>query len=437
MLRRLSIILGYALATLVVVGGTIILIAYGSGYSYDFKSGRLIGDKTPYRQTFEGGSYNFELSRDGYRTWTKQLDAVAARVTLAQYVILMPQRFPVESVATYPSITQTLPSRDRRRVGMVVPSGDNAGVWLLDTQNRNQTRLFPLAPAAAGQPTPTIELMSWSDDASRLLVKRSVGDQFNYLVVSANPNDPAVNVSEIVPGNLPALTFNPANTRELYWVGPEGLRRLDWNARTASGPLATDVAAYTYAGDRVLYVDKGQPVISLWSLGRDGNRRQIATNLTASSAYQIAFSTYVGTSQAVVVAVDSHQVSWYHDIDSDHPTLQTIDSPATQAVFNGDGRFVLLSDDSHVATYDLELNRLNTFPEINRSVNGISWFDNYHLQFNRKGQIVLSEFDGNYAVVVTRGDGLPPFNSTDDKYIYATATTSSGATQIKALKIRQ
>jgi hypothetical protein len=459
MLRRLSIILGYILATIIVVGGTIILIAYGNGYSYDFKSGRLvqrglvlldsqpdgasirlngrdINEKTPYRKAYEGGSYTFELVREGYRTWTKQLHVIPSRVSLAQYVILLPQRFQVESVATYPSITQSLPSRDRRRVALNVPSGDTAGIWLLDSQNRNQTRIYIIAPPVAGQPAQSLELMSWADDASRLLVKRTIGDQVSYLIVSANPSDAVINLSEQFQTSFNSLTFNPSNARELYWISPDGLRRLDTGNRSVTPPLAAGVVTYSYAGDRILYIDKLQPPARLWSLERDGTKQQLADNLPPSSAYQIAYATYINTPQAVVIASDTRKAMWYHNIYDDEIRSTEIATPATQALFNSDGRFVLLTDDTHTATYDLEHDRLHRFPEINSTITGASWFDTYHLQFNRDGQTVMSEFDGNYAVAITRSDSLPPFNSTDDKYIYATAATSTGATQIKALKIR-
>ena len=42
MIKQIGIVLGYGVAGAVVVIGTIILIAYGSGYFYDFKTGRLV-----------------------------------------------------------------------------------------------------------------------------------------------------------------------------------------------------------------------------------------------------------------------------------------------------------------------------------------------------------------------------------------------------------
>jgi hypothetical protein len=461
MLPRLLAILGYIVGAVIIIGGTVLLIAYGKGYSYDFNTGRLLHrglvllesapsnaqitlgnkvlkQKTPYRQTFEGGEYDFTVAKDGFRTWHKRIEVIPAQVSLVQYLLLLPQHFQVDSVATYPAISQALASRDRHRLGFVVPSGPTAGVWSLDTGNREQTRLYIPPTAVAGQPAEQLQIVSWSDDASHTLVKRTAGTAISYLVLAANGSDPVIDLATAFPGvDFATADFNPSNWRELYWISPEGLRRVDVTTKAVSQPFAQKLATFGFAGDRVLFVDTSQPVASLWSLDRGGHTQRLVPELAPSVSYSLAFSTYIGTPQAVVVAPDSHNVTLYTDIyNQGKVTAKTIDVSASRASFNGDGRFVLLSDDAHVSTYDLERSKIYRFPEINSKVTGLSWFDTYHVQFNRGGQIVLAEFDANYAIAITRGDGLAPFNSSDNKYVFATAPTSSGTTQLKALKIR-
>jgi hypothetical protein len=451
--------LGFFAGAALVVLGTLALIAYGNGYTYDFKAGRLVqkglmiigttptnatvningresGQKTTFRNTFEEGEYNVVLTKDGYRTWQKQIQVTPARASLVQYVILLAQHLQVNSFASYSQISQFVASRDRHRIAVTIPTGNQAGIWSMDGSNQDQTRIYTISLDASNNPTEQVQAQSWSDDASHLLVRRTASDgKVNMLVLAANGSDSPINLTDSFQQPLDSLAFNPNNWRELYWNSSDGLKRLDTSNQTISGVLAPKAAALTFAGDRVLYVttnDTGGG--SLWSLERNGKRTQLVEKLPNSASYQLSYATYIGNPQIVVTAPDSKQAVLYSDAFS-HIRAKTISTTATQPTFNGDGRFVLLQDEHHVATYDLERDRLYNFPDINNTVTGLSWYDNYHVQFNRSGQIVMSEYDGNYAVVITRGDTLPPYNSPDTKVIYVTAPTSTGTTQIKSIKI--
>lgn len=453
-------ILGFLLGAVIVALGTFALIAYGNGYTYDLKSRRLVHKGllivsttpgsarlsingknakggTPYRNTYEAGRYSLEITKDGYRSWQKFVDVVAAQASLVQYVILLPQHLQVGTAASFPAISQTLASRDHSRQALVVPSSAQAGVWWLDTQSKQQTRVYQTSLDASGQPTERLEVLGWSNDAGHLLLRRTGSDaKVNLLVVAANGNDPPINLTDTLQQPFTDLRFGNGSWRELYWSTPDGLRRVDLSTDQVSSPLTEPVLAYTYAGDRVLYVANIGVNPSLWSLDRNGKRTRLADKLPVSKSYQLDYSTYIGQSQVMLTATDAGQAWLFSDI-FDKPHLKTITAAAAQVQFNGDGRFALLYDATHVSVYDLERDQLYSFPAINSSVTGISWYDNYHLLFNRSGQIVLSEFDGNYAIAITRGDGLAPTTSPDNKLVFATTTNSSGQAQVKTIKVRQ
>jgi PKD repeat protein len=460
MARQLIIIFGYVVATAIVVLGTIALIAYGNGVSYDVKTGRLVHNgliilqstpsgaavtlsgkvqhqQTPYRHTFRAGSYDFTLTKTGYRTWQKALWVVASEADLAQYVILLPQHLVVSDFGTYPSITQSLETRDHHLIGFVVPNGPTAGVWTFNTSNHQQTRIYASAPATATTPAETVQLLSWADDNSRLLIQSQVGGKSSLLVVSTGGGGAPVDLDATFKQDIDTAIFNPANSQQLYWRAGDGtLRRLDLSDQVVSPVLADHVAAFAYAANNLLYIDTATPKPSLWSLDSSSNKTELIASVPPSTTYELAFATYIGTPEVAVASQDSHTVTLYSDIYS-QPVTTRLPAPGQHVAFNGDGRFLLQYDGQHVATYDLQRNLTYRLPAPNSAVTGISWFDNYHLVFNRGGQIVLSEFDGNYANVVTRGNTLPPAGSEDTKSIVATSSTSTGATLLKAIKIRQ
>lgn len=457
-MKKTYIVAGYLFATGFVVFGTILLAAYGNGYSYDFKTGRLvhrgllileskpsgaavalngkdIDKKTPYRESFEEGRYDLTLIKENYRTWNKSLNVIPSRVNLAQYVILLPVRFQVEPVTTFPAVTQSLANRDRRRIAYNVPSGQSAGINILDTDNRNFRRVYSLSTPQSGQSAEIIEIMAWSNDGSRLLIKQTIGDKVSHLVVHATGDDAVINLTSDYKQNFSDIRFSQDSWRVLYWNSSEGLRRIDVASQSLSEPLTGPAAGFAFAGDRLLYVAAADPQKSLWMLEQNGRKSQLVESLPQSSTYQIAYSTYINVPQIVVSATDARSTVLVSDA-LERPVVHTIADEAAAPLFNGDGRFVVLHGANGLATYDLELGQLYRFSDINKNVTGITWFDNYHLQFNRDGQSVISEFDGNYANVITRGDRLAPSNSQDYRYLFTTSQTSTGETLVKALKLK-
>ncbi len=462
MARRIWIILGYVVAALLVVAGTVLLVAYGDGYTYNFKTGRLshrgliiinsvpgtgqiflngklLHHNTPYQQEFAAGWYNFTLEKSGYRTWSKRVQAIPSQATQIDYVILLPQHIAVEPIGAHVAISQFMASPDHHHIAFVVPSGNHAGVWTVDTDSHQQTRVYAAAPATPTTPAEGLTLLSWSQDNTHVLIKSQIGSTTSLQVVDTSGGSKPVNVTTTLGISADNLIFNPNDWQQLYWQSPDGLRRLDLGSQTISAPLATNVKALTFDGGKIIYVDASNPKQppSLWEMNGDGsNKQRLVTNLTPSSAYQVAFAYYLGTPEAVVVAQDSHSATLYSNVYGQVAT-HPLTAPATTAIFNDSGRLVALTDASHLATYDLQLNTTYTFPPINSTVTGLSWFDGHHLVFNRNGDIVLSEFDDNYAVVITRANSLPPISSANNKTVLAASQTSTGTTLVKAVVIQQ
>ncbi|HSX41128.1 MAG TPA: PEGA domain-containing protein [Candidatus Saccharimonadales bacterium] len=457
--KRLLVILSYLLAALLIVGGTVLLIAYGNGYSYDFKSGRLqhrglvilesipsgakitvdgklIKQKTPYRNTFVGGQHDFVVSKDGYRTWHKLIEAIPAQVSLAQYVILMPQHIQAKEVVNRAAISQFMASRDHRRIGYVVPTGPDAGVWWVDSNSRAQTKIFASAPANDTQSAESVQLMAWSDDATHLMVRSQIGDAVRYLMLSSGGDTP-INLTDVFKVDLAVANISPSNWREIYLLSGGELRRLDIAAGSTSPVLADHVMSYSFAGDRVVYVDGSKPTHSLWLMDHGGKKQQLVSALPAGEHYSLDFATYIGSAQVAVVNNDTHRAVIYGNVFGNQITRIDVGLPADTAKFNSDGRFLLVSTSSAVGTYDVERDKNYAFSDLNNGATGVNWFDNYHLLLNRGGLIVMTEFDGNYSNVLTKAGALPAFSSTDNKSALTVATTSTGEAQIRAITVRK
>lgn len=456
--KKILGILSYILATAIVIGGTVLLVAYGNGYTYNFKTGKLVQrgllllssapdgasiklgtkqlqEETPYRYSFEQGLYDFTLSHEGYRTWRKSIQVKPSLVSLHQYVILLRDRLKTESVATHGSISQMVASPNNRRIAFVVPSGDQAGLWVLNTQNLEQARILPLPTVADPLAPETFIVQSWSHDNSHLLVRHSKGAQNDLLLVANNAGEVPLSITTTFNINPENVSFNPTNWRQLYWVSEQGLHRLDVGNNTVSPVLAPRVAGYGFDGNRVLYVSHAGPSPSLWVLETNGQAKQLIETLPASKTYSLNYATYIRTPMLAVVAHDTRKTTLYRNL-YHQPQAIELPATATQALFNSDGRFLLQFDEANATIYDLHENLSYSHPAA-AGATGLTWFGNFHLLFNKGGDSMLSEYDGNYLHTLTKGVALPAFPSADTKEVVVAAPNAAGAIHVRALIIRE
>ena len=463
MLRRFAITIGYLLAACLVVGLTIGLVAYGQGYSYNFSQHRVVRTgiviiqstpgsvkvsldgkkpkkKTTYRQSFEAGSYTFTLAKDGYQTWTKTLKVLAGEVTLAQYVTLIPTDLrPQVVLATDPVTSQSL-SHDHRHLAFVT-SGAASAVYTSDFSSSKPTKVY--TPAAATPTTPAESLVSvtWSADASHLLVMSQVGGAITARVMAADGSG-AVNLTDQYRFDFTSLRFSGNDWKQLYWISPDGLRRLDLNSQSVSAVLADQVMQFQVEDDRLLYVQSTALGQSLWSFDYRSHKQQLIAALVPSAHYGLAYTTYRGTSELAVVPAGTATGTLYSDILGDNPVAQTIAHNVSDVSFSPDGHLVVFSGPASVTTYDLDQSNVFGSPVSYTFTPGAlslppTWFDNFHLLLNENGQLVWREFDGqNAANFGPVQSSLTAFASADAKSVYVYRPATGTAQQLVNLTVK-
>lgn len=459
--RRVLTALAYLAAAVVVVLGTVALVAFGRGYSYDFKTGRFVLNgliifgstpsgakieingkdtkrKTPYRRTLETGDYDVRVTREGFRPWGKRLSVTASSVTFAQYIILLPQTLETKRLADHPSLVATQPSHDKRRVAYVT-AGSDAAIWVMNLENQEITKVHSLAGATPEVPAETVSELAWSDDNSHLLFRSVLGPQVRYLVAPSDAQSPVINLTDLFRFEFTQLKFAPGSFRELYWVSPEGLRKLNTENKTASAVLADRVSSYIFADNRVIYVQTTELGRSLWSLDKDGRKQELIQALPESDSYGIGYSHYRDRHRLAIVPSKTGTLTIYNDIFSASPTSKLITKQVASIRFNGDGRYLGFFGASMVGSYDLERDQLHVKPDLPAPVLSSDWFDNHHFVLNLGGTVYLCEFDGaNMETITDLANGFPAFAGPEGKTLVSPRTvTPGGPVQLYSTTIRR
>lgn len=426
MLKRSLNILLYVAGAAFIVLGSVVLVQIGRGYSYDFKAHRTTRNglvvfgstpsgadiqiehkkpshRTPYRTTIQAGSYNFMVTKPGFRPWSKRITIRPSTVSWAQYIWLLPNTLKTEAVDNQATITGLVSSRDHRHIAYLA-TAPTAGVWVLDTTSHQAAKLYTPRAATADRPAEDLLDVSWGDDNSHLLLHSSLGGASNYQVLTLGSPEQTP-ITDSFKLDLTNLRFSPGNWRELYWNSPEGLRKLDLGAQTVSAVLASNVTSYDYANGRILYVQSTKLGQTLLSMDRSGHdKKELVQSLAESDHYTLAYASYRGQDMLAVLPDKAQTVTLYSDIYSSNPVAKVISKQASRISFNADGRFLTYSGGQNLGTYDLENDEFYNW-QTPATLDQISWFDNYHLLVATGGHINLVEFDGANGQTLAAGLG--------------------------------
>lgn len=451
MLRRLFTAFAYLLLAIIIVGGTFVLVAVGKGYGYDFAHNRVVyngliilgsapqgGDikingktihhKTPYRTTLEAGTYDVEVTKTGYRPWSKRLIIPASGLTWAEYILFFPLELKPQPLMPTAPVAALAQTRDRRHIAYVTTTTDS-GVWALSADGRQTTKIYTPKLATVDLPAETIDSLQWSDDGSHLLMRSVIGPKISYLLVAASANGTVTNLTDVFGFNFAALRFNPANWRELYWISPEGLRRVSVDSQTVSAVLAEKVSNYIFGADKVIYVQTTALGKSVWSLDSGGHKQELIQSLPESDSYEMEYRNYQGKDVLAIAPNLTNTVTIYLDLFSSNLVTKVVSKSANHLSFSDDGHYLVYYSGTEYGAYDLDRDTIGVANQFDGPLTTIGWFDNYHLLINTSGKLLMSEYDGANSIQLETkaGANLPAFGTSDGKRIIWTRLDPAGA----------
>jgi hypothetical protein len=442
MLRRILVFIGYVFLGLLLAAGTFLLVAYGNDYTYDFQThkiiqkghvilaslpnnirveadGKILSKKTPYQAAYSVGTHTFSLSLSGYWPWTKVISVSAGQVSLARYIILVPRDPKTSVLDSRVSITAQSISKDHRHLAYVT-GGSTPALYTLDLGNPHPVKVYTPTAATPATPAEVIQSVTWSDDASHLLIASSDGTTVSYKLLAADGSS-VVDLTNQFHMDLTGLQFSTTDWRVLYFIAPDGLRRIDMSSGAISNPIATDVTQFwPEQNGRILYTVKDPTDESLWSVDANNNKQQLIDALAASDIYSVAYTTYNGQDDLAVVPQSTETGTLYTGVYGNNPVATKVATGVLDASFAPDGHLLVFSAPTYMVTYDLEqsevYHKFVAYPTSSQpgQLESITWFDNYHLLSNRSGILYWSDFDGTNRIELGPVEGAFPVYSTSD-----------------------
>lgn len=471
--QLLARIFVYSLMTLSVVVIVTISIFIILGYSYNGKDGRLeqggllqfastpsgatvtldgvtLGSRTPSKSSVDATHHFVTFSRDGYRDWQKSITVRPGAIGWVSYARLIPKSITPESLHSFPSLTGSLASRDKKWLAVQVDAA-KPEITLVDLGSstpKYTTLVIPASaitdPAIASQ----YSLVEWNADNNRLLVKRVYDtNRVEWLLIDRNDINATVNLTAKAGLELTDVKISANNGREFFVKTADNIvRRLRIDSDTAlSGPLAENVAEFSVAAEStMLYTtlpgETGDVMVGYRRVNMDAPQT-LYTFPVGTTGVHAALSSYFGVSYVTVTANQSMTIykGMLPKADA-KSTLKKVAEvhlaePASDIRVSYNGRFAIATQSSGYTTFDIELVKTDTttFTQPQAVARPQVWLDDFLAVSDRGGMLRLAEFDGaNQQDIMPVIEGQAILLSADDTYLYGFAETENGPTLVRA-----
>lgn len=442
----------YLFAILVVIFGSIILVALAQGYEYDFLHNQikvtglvLIGSqpgganillnnnqvksKTPYRiENATIGPINIKLSRADYQAWQSNFIVQPGEVTFADYALLLPNNLNYKVLSPDTNFSQLANSEDHKRQFAI--SSKPLGVWQVEIDRPTQIYSPPTDASKPDQaPQELTNLLVSSDGSALLFQQKSASGLVNNMYMNLG-NSQATNVSQEFNFNLATLYFNPANSHELYWLDGSNLRRINLDNKTVSAVLVSNITSVQIRHDRILVAEAQNDPLkaeqNFFSYNLDGGDKKLVATMVADPAgYELDYSKGRFNDYMAARAKGRNEFYLIRDPLASSRVTSVFTKDIKAFSFSPNGRFLVLDRMDQLKSYDLEFAQIYDYHYSLAGLSQWQWYNNYHLLITANQKTNLVDFDGQNSYGLQQA-GAPTIGAValePDKYVdYLSAT---------------
>jgi len=417
--------------------------------------GKVVGSKTPNKDSVKPGVHNIVMWRDGYETWSKTVNLKAGTLTWLNYTLLIPAKLTVEPVATYQSAYASLASPDGHY--MLIQPAANAPSYNLVDLSSDSIKTVKLAITKTDYSNSntkgvshTFQMIKWDDGGRYILIKHSYASQEEWLVLDSQDATLTKNITQLF--NIPIADIDFAGTggNTFYVLNQTDIRKLDLSAGTISKPLISHVTNFnTYQSNIITYTGTSATDVNKQVIGvyRDGeNSPHVLRTVTDKKAILHVATTHYFNENYIIISngnkVDVLSGSYPNSAAENATSMKVIASFASKQdiqnlSFSPTGEYVLAQSGADFTSYDLEYQT-----QVSSTIAGtgtaslLKWLDDNHIWTDRGGNLFVSEFDG------TNGHQINPVTVDQDatlihsgKYIYSINKSVKGYQLQRALMI--
>ncbi|MBI3291012.1 PEGA domain-containing protein [Candidatus Falkowbacteria bacterium] len=248
-----------------------IIILYSTGYSYNFKKnklektgiifiesnpknaqvyidGKLKKNKTPARFTrMLPGTYKIEVRKDGYHSWSKEMEVKSNLTTFNRDIIIFKKSLPINIADGQINILTASP--DQKKIVYSIIKEGIEELRFFNLNNNSDFLIQEFSPNSYNM----FEFIEWSPSQNKVLLKQALGNINQYLIVDTETLK-IKELSAITRINFERLSWDQGSDNFLYGLRQAVLHRIDIANNTDDALLSANISDFWINGNEILYI---------------------------------------------------------------------------------------------------------------------------------------------------------------------------------------
>ncbi len=470
--HRKKLFLGYGLIAIALAMMTVIVVFATYGFDIDRKTGQVIQNgmiivdahpeaarisingkdqgSTSKRLPLPAGQYHVELARDGYRTWTQNVDLAGSSIEQLVYPFLFPSNLATNAIRNYNAAPRLVSQSPDRQWLVVESPGSKAGTFqvidLNDETNPSTEVVLPSTLLSSGKKH-TFTAVEWSTDNTNILLKHTYDTQAEFIVLNRDKPANSQNITKLFPQRAftsVSLYDKRPDQFYLYNSADKSLHLANAKSKSISLALESVLQYKTYQRDMVLYVtaatDTTKADIRLRYKGVD----RVIKTVAVSPRYLLDVADFSGKMYVAVGSTNEEKAYLFLNpldvlgagSDEVPQAFRALKLASLESIaFSTNARFLEVQAGSKFAVFDAETNRQYRYDtQLPASGRAATWMDGHRLAFiGTDKQVYVFDFDGTNKQRLNAGVAKTDvYFDRDYTALYVIAPGGSGDNKVKA-----
>ena len=403
-------------SSIIVVVGTVLLVAIASGYNIDLFNGeistrgliklntnpagasiklnsKLIKQKTPYQlDNVKVGPISIEYEKEGYHKWSSKFIVQGGVVTFADYALLIPNEIETKNIDSAGSFNEFISNSNHAKLYVL---SDNTGQINEIQRNSQIKRIADLPQNASFKPASKLTDNITNEEGSVIVTKAVYPDSKPVRFWVGVANGSVINIDEIIGDDTKNIIINPRNNKEIFGINNSQLIRSNVDSRNTIklGPASiTSLAidkSYIYTLENLNPTSNGQFLVRYDYSG--GGRYVLAQYPAATLAWQIQLSKLNNT-EYISLSNPADGSLYVVSNDGQKILSSLIGNDIKYAKFSQNGRFINFYQANNFKTIDLEV--IERFFVSSEGIMQTSWFTDYQLIIYKADGPYIADYNG-------------------------------------------
>lgn len=393
------------------------------------------------RLVLPADTYDFEFLKQGYKPWQRSIELKGGGIQRLVYPFLFPEKLVREDIKSYAEPGLSTVSPDRGTI-LVQRSKTSLQFDVFDANNPKKTPTsFALPSSLLSSTTGNLDLVEWSTDNRRILIKHVYGSRSEYVIIDRDEPDQSVNINQSFGLAPKRVVLRDKNANQLYiQQSDNSLYTAEVSERSKQQIVKNVLEFQPHGEDMLLYVSqpKGLAKNTVAVSIRTDNKSYELRELPKSSKYLLNLAQYNGNWLVAAGSSTDDRVYVYRNpvtiIRSNNPdanfSIRTmrINNPK-HISFSANTQFIAVQSGQTFDVYDALDDRQYHY-EIGTKFNSGSgpavWMDGHRLLTITRGKLTVFDFDGsNYQTLTNINVSARPLFDRDYTSLYSLAPSVS------------